>query len=108
MKIYDRKRRSGKTTSLIDQVEWVNIFYDVKKIWVVIPNWATKMHIKQKLSQSNNLHDNIKFCTWLGHVEHSSEPDFIFVDEYTHCNNDLINYITRRYPDRTIMWGTPR
>ena len=109
MRIYNRKRQSGKTTSLIDQVEWVNILYGhgVKTIWLIVSSWAMAKHIELRLKESDNWTSNIHVHTHMGHVQYATQPDFIFVDEYQHCNSELVQWIKNRYSDRTVMWGTP-
>lgn len=106
MRIYNQRRQSGKTKALIEQIEWVNIFYGTtKNIWVVVCSNTIKECIKRELMK-RDCNPNIQYCTYMGHTN-GQKPDFVFVDEYQQCNADLIKFIKQYHSDITVMWGTP-
>jgi len=105
MKINNAPRQSGKTLSLIDQLEWLNIF-GYENIWVVTSSRAMEVYIRTKLLQRDTYNKKTKFIQHLTHTYGLEQPKYILVDEYNYCNTELIDHIKKYYSDRVTMWGT--
>jgi hypothetical protein len=112
MKIKNQKRRSGKTSFIINQAQWSLLIGS--KIAILSPNKAQSDLIRIKLRNEVTCDEYRRclICTFscpassLMNVLLSFRPSNVYIDEYTQMKIDVFDMINARFGDITIAVGT--
>jgi thymidine kinase len=108
-------RQSGKTWKLVDTFKLIQI-YSLKtaRIMIVAPNRDMIELIKGRIGEEdifketiNNTYFVNSSCSHPAPLRSASQADFILIDEFCFCKDEPMEYLTKRHPEKIIMWSTP-
>lgn len=113
MKIKSQKRGTGKTTFIVQQVQWALLFEG--RAVVLVPSRDQKTRIERLIREelSEEEFNRCKIITSAGTAQAVMQailpfdPTNIFIDEYTQMNPDLLSMIDSRFGHMTTATGTP-